>query len=223
MTWRHHHVVQSQQFIYSYFSSVLLVRAKKWRWGTMSKSKSIWMSIWLLALIMLASGCTKCVKFNTVPTGTEWGTPAGHSSGDVVHTEKGIKVSVQDFYWSATQTTFRKTKADTSFMSSSEKAINTNNINLEFDFTDLFFSPDKVVVIFRDTGGIENISVNGSSVLIGELASGSTSGVTWTVADSPEPNNPHNRVGTLTIDGDVEKLKIGGQEFWIDSVCAELP
>jgi hypothetical protein len=108
-------------------------------------------------------------------------------------------------------------------MSSGVQAVNTNNINLEFDFTDLFFTPDKVVVIFRDTGGIENISVNGSSVLIGELASGSTSGVSWTVTDSPEPNNPHNRLGHLTINGDVERLKIGGQEFWIDSVCAEFP
>jgi hypothetical protein len=172
---------------------------------------------------MLASGCTKCVKFNTVPTGTEWGTPAGHSNGDVVHAEEGIEVSVNDFYWTATQTTFRKTRVGTTFMSSGGQAINTNNINLEFDFTDLFLTPDEVVVIFRDTGGSENISVNGSSVLIGELASGSTSGVTWTVTDTPEPSNPHNRVGTLTINGDVERLKIGGQEFWIDSVCAEFP
>ena len=189
----------------------------------MFKSKRIWMSIWLLALIILASGCTKCVKFNTLPVGTEWGTPAGHSSGDVVHAEEGIEVSVHDFYWSATRTHLGKTRVGTSFTGSGGLAINTNNINLEFDFTDLFLTPDEVVVIFRDTGGYENISINGSAVLIGELASGSTSGVSWTVTDSPESTNPHNRVGTLIINGDVEKLKIGGQEFWIDSVCAEFP
>jgi hypothetical protein len=187
----------------------------------MLKSKRVWMWIWFLALIILASGCTKCVKFDTVPTGTEWGTPAGHSSGDVVHAEEGIEVSVHNFYWTATRTHLGRTRVAPSFTGSGGQAINTNNINLEFDFTDLFFTPDKVVLIFRDTGGSENISVNDSTVLIGELASGSTSGVSWTVTDSPEPTNPHNRVGTLTIDGDVERLKIGGQEFWIDSVCAE--
>jgi len=48
-----------------------------------------------------------------------------------------------------------------------EQSINTNNINLGFDFTNLSFTPNKVEVIFRDTGGFENISVNGSPVVRG--------------------------------------------------------
>ena len=57
-------------------------------------------------------------------------------------------------------------------------------------------------------------------VIRGELASGSAGGITWTVDSTPEAN-PNNRIGTVTIDGNVNRLKIGGQEFWIESVCAQ--
>jgi hypothetical protein len=184
-------------------------------------SKGIWMSALLLVFLVMASGCTKCVTFNTVPPTTQWGTPAGQSSGDVVHTEDGIVVSVEDFYWSATTTHFGSTRVRPSFTVTGEQSINTNNINLGFDFTNLSFTPNKVEVIFRDTGGFENISVNGSPVVRGELSSGSAAGVNWTVSDTPEPANPNNRFGTVTLNGSVSNLKIGGQEFWIQSVCAQ--
>lgn len=178
------------------------------------------MLVFLLPLFLLVAGCTKCVKFNTVPQTAEWGTPAGHVDGDIVHTEDSINVAVKEFYWSATSTHFGRTKVRPSFTVSGEQSINTNNINLEFDFTQLSFTPNKVTVIFRDTGGFENISVNGSTVIKGELASGSAGGISWTVDATPEAN-PNNRIGTVTISGNVNRLKIGGQEFWIESVCAQ--
>ena len=184
------------------------------------KSRRVMLSVFFLPFFLLVAGCTKCVKFNAVPPTAEWGTPAGHSSGDIVHTEDSITVAVQEFYWSATTTHFGRTKVRPSFTVSGEQSINTNNINLEFDFTQLSFIPNKVTVIFRDTGGFENISVNGSTVIKGELVSGSAGGITWTVNSTPEAN-PNNRIGTVTINGDVNRLKIGGQEFWIESVCAQ--
>lgn len=185
----------------------------------MLRSNKMWLAAVILPLFLLVSGCTRCVKFNSVAPTARWGTPAGHSSGDVVHTEDGIPVAVQEFYWSATTTHFGSTRVRPSFTVSGEQSINTNNINLEFDFTQLPFTPNEVLVIFRDTGGFENIAVNGSTVIRGELASGSAGGVSWTVDSTPEAN-PSNRFGTVTINGNVTNLKIGGQEFWIESVCA---
>lgn len=184
------------------------------------KSRRILLSALILPFLMVMVGCTKCVKFNTVPPTTQWGTPAGHAAGALVHTEDGINVTVEEFYWSATTTHFGSTRVKPSFTVSGEQSINTNNINLEFDFTTLSFTPNKVTVIFRDTGGFENISVNGSTVIRGELASGSAGGISWTVNSTPE-GNPSNRIGTVIINGIVNRLKIGGQEFWIQSVCAQ--
>jgi hypothetical protein len=183
-------------------------------------SKKLVLAVMALPVFLLVAGCTKCVKFNTVPPDTRWGTPAGHSAGDIVHTEDNIDVAVQEFYWSATTTHFGSTRVRPSFTVAGEQSINTNNINLEFDFTQLWFTPNKVTVIFRDTGGFENISVNGSTVIRGELESGSAGGISWTVDATPEAN-PNNRIGIVTIVGNVSSLKIGGQEFWIESVCAQ--
>lgn len=183
------------------------------------KSKKICLFVFFLTLTVLVSGCTKCVKFNTISPSTKWGTPAGHSSGDVVYTEDDIDVSVHNF--GTTGSSLGETRVGPSFITSGEQAINTRAINLGFDFTDLNFTPTKVEVVFWDTGGPENISVNGNPIIQGELASGSAPGVTWTVSDTPQPNNPANRLGTLKINGNIQMLKIGGQEFWIDSVCAK--
>lgn len=183
-------------------------------------SKQLWLFLSFLALGALISGCTKCVKFDTIPPETRWGAPAGHSSGDVVHTEDSIEVSVHDFYLSDTSTHFGETRLGASFTGSGGQALFTRDINLEFDFSNLSFTPNRVELVFRDTGGIENISVNGSPIIRGALVSGSAAGLTWTVTDAPEPTNPANRLGTFTINGNIDTLKIGGQEFWIDSVCA---
>lgn len=187
----------------------------------MLRSNRVLLSVMVIPVLLVIGGCTKYVKFNTVPVATQWGTPAGNSPGDVVHTEDGIKVAVQEFFWTPTTTHFGSTRVRPSFTVPNEQSINTNNINLEFDFTPLWFTPNHVTVIFRDTGGFENISVNGITVIRGELANGSGSGVSWTVNSTPEPGNPHNRIGTVTITGNVTSLKIGGQELWIESVCAK--
>jgi hypothetical protein len=183
------------------------------------KNKEIWLSVFFLTLTVLVNGCTKCVKFNSISPSTKWGTPAGHSSGDVVYTEDDIDVSVHDF--GTTGSSLGETRVGPSFMTSGEQAINTRAINLGFDFSKLNFTPTKVEVLFWDTGGSENISINENPIIQGELASGSAPGVTWSVSDSPQPNNPANRLGTLTINGNIQMVKIGGQEFWIESVCAK--
>ena len=172
----------------------------------MSKSKNIWMSIWLLALIMLASGCTKCVKFDPVPLGTEWGTPAGHSSGDVVHAEDNIKVSVYDFYWSATRTHLGKARVGRTFVCTGGHAINTNNINLEFDFT---FSEQIEVTLgvtnkkIRDLtpGGIIEIPLT----IMGKKLGEAIAKVQYTYSDAK--NQIHKRKGKVTLEVIRTKVK----------------
>jgi len=46
-------------------------------------------------------------------------------------------------------------------------------------------------------------------------------GITMTVTSTPTPRNPHNKTGKVVIDGPVERVRVGGQEFFIDDVCAK--
>jgi hypothetical protein len=160
-----------------------------------------------------------CVDFEAPLTvGTEFGTPAGNSSGDVVFTSNGIAVSVWDFEFTGGGGTFNVATVDTAPFGSGQN-MRTNNINLEFDFAGLGFVPSVVRFDYLDQGGSENLSVNGSPVFAGDLpaAPASLGGATVSVSTTPGPGGT---LGTVTITGAIATLRLGGQEFWIDSVCA---
>lgn len=170
----------------------------------------------LLAAISLAPAAhAQCVKFDGLAAGTVWGNSAGHVSGDLVHVENGIGVFVRTFLFPF-GSTFNDATVDTSWFTSSPNSVNTNNINLTFDFTRLPRLPKQVAVKFRDLGGFENLSINGTGVFVGELSGGAAPGLTWTVVDFPVTGG---REGKLTVDGTVKHLTLGGQEFWLDTLC----
>lgn len=56
----------------------------------------------------------------------------------------------------------------------------------------------------------------------GKLSSApsSISGVTISVSMTRLPGNVDGSTGRVHLTGQVKELKIGGQEFWIDNVCA---
>jgi hypothetical protein len=171
----------------------------------------------------LTAGQEVCVDFELPLTvGTQYGAPAGHHPGDVVFTSNGIPVSVHDFNSAAGGVTFGvATIALAPVPFGAGQSINTNNINLEFDFTGLGFVPKEVSFEFFDQGGIENISVNGSPIFAGDISSVPTSigGVNISVSTIPVPVPP-GKTGTVILTGAVKTLRVGGQEFWIDNVCA---
>ncbi|MFC1657505.1 hypothetical protein ACFL2P_02920 [Candidatus Moduliflexota bacterium] len=133
----------------------------------------------------------------------------------MVHIEDGITVTVENRGNSFGDATIRPAFPNMG------NAANTRNISLKFDFSALSFTPQTVKFKFMDTGGSENISVNGGARFFGELASGSSGNVSWEVMAQPQENNPHNRFGDVRMTGPVQNLTLGGQEFWVDSVCAE--
>jgi hypothetical protein len=165
-------------------------------------------------------GASTCIDFEApLAVGTEYGAPAGHASGDVVFTEAGIPVAVFDFSWTATTGTFNVAHVEAAPAGfGSGQVMRINNINLEFDFTTLGFTPSRVDLQFQDLGGNENLSVNGDPIppFPGELTAAPSSLGGVGVASSVSGTG----VGTATFTGPVERLLIGGQEFWLDHVCA---
>jgi hypothetical protein len=164
-----------------------------------------------------------CVDFEPpLVAGTQYGTPAGQAPGAVVFTTNGIPVSIQNFNFVGGGGGFNSAEIEAATASfGSGQIIRTNNLNLEFDFTAVGFPVSQVQFEFLDLGGSENVSVNGSPIFAGDIAStpGTLGGVNVTVTSAPVPSG---KKGTVTFTGAVSRLRIGGQEFWIDQVCMKV-
>lgn len=152
------------------------------------------------------------------------GVPAGLLPGAVLYARNGIAVSVHELRRSAGGSLFDygrilgtnpPPRFDTHLFGSGQTAILTN-VTLGFDFRRVGFTPQKVTFEFADMGGFENFSVNGSPAPIyaGELTSAPCP-PGFTCVFDVEPDGR----GTATVIGPVTELRVGGQEFFLDSVC----
>jgi hypothetical protein len=164
-----------------------------------------------------------CVTMGPPPAlGTFYGTPAAQVSGDLAFTQNWIDVYVYDFNKLPFGTAFGR--ADilmAPFAFSPGQSIRTNNINLLFDFRKVGFTPTKVTLYYLDQGGYENLAVNGA-LYRGELTSAPAflGGANVAVTSFPVPGTSA-KTGTVRITGPLVKtVMIGGQEFWVDQVCA---
>jgi len=196
--------------------------------------------LFIVALSLGMLACPKkskvCIDFERpLVAGTEYGQPnPTQPPGTVVFTANGIPVSVQNFIFLDGREFFGSgsvvTQAPATSIGSGQK-MQIGNINLEFDFSrfsSLGLPTSQVQFTFLDMGGFENISVNGSQVFVGELSTvpsqlGGVGVIVNSTALPSAPGNPASpgKKGTVTLTGAVNKLRIGGQEFWIDNVCVK--
>ncbi|MFV2065380.1 MAG: FG-GAP-like repeat-containing protein [Pirellulales bacterium] len=91
--------------------------------------------------------------------------------------------------------------------------VQTNNVNLRFDFAEPVAG---LSVLFADQGGSNNLSINGDRRAVADLAEldgivvgGAT--VRVTMFD--------NERGLVEVEGTISSFAIGGQEFWLDTLC----
>ncbi|SIO55773.1 CARDB protein [Rhodovulum sp. ES.010] len=166
-----------------------------------------------------------CIGFGPPPAaGTQYGTPAGQGPGTVVlATSDGIEMSVETFRWTNGGTTFNRGRVEVPPVAfGSGQALRSNNLNFEFDFTGLDFPVSRVTFDFLDMGGSEDLSVNGQPVPVyaGDLT-GAPSPIGGVVVQVTSTAVPGGKRGTVTLTGTIERIRIGGQEFWLDNVCAQ--
>ena len=161
-----------------------------------------------------------CVEFGPPPAaGTFWGTPAGHVPGQTVHVENSIRVLVQTFQPFGAFNFAQLNLPPVAF--ANFQAANTNNINLQFLFNNLGWTANKVYFSFLDLGGFENLGVNNSPYYIGNIAAAPAMvgfrNVNVATVAVPGGIRGHVRIWG----GPIKDVTAGGQEFWIDKVCAE--
>jgi hypothetical protein len=193
------------------------------------RMKAVFSIFSIAALAFAVTGCPPkaplspaCVDFEApLVAGTQYGTPVGQAPGTAIFTSNGIKVSIQNFVFAGGGGTFNSARIETPPAPfGSGQTIRTNNLNLEFDFSAIGYPTSQVTFDYLDQGGSENISVNGSPIVAGNLPGtpNPIGGVTFAITAVPATGGTS---GTVTLTGVVRTLRIGGQEFWIDNVCAK--
>jgi len=172
--------------------------------------------------LALAAPAPVCVFFNVPPLWTVFGAPVGTPMGAVVWVENGIPVSARRFLQMGGAWSFNWMRIEpvpAVFTLGAGQTDHTNNINAGFDFTGLGFPVNKVTFNWLNLGGYENLSVNGSPIFVGQLSAppaflgGAGVATAWGFVAG-------GKQGTTTLTGPINRILVGGQEEWLDNVCA---
>lgn len=162
-----------------------------------------------------------CVDFEPpLAAGTKYGASAGQSPGDLAFAGGGIPVTIENFTDGAGNLQFNEAYIEGQPQQSlNGQSLRSNNINLKFDFASLPFAVGEVSLKFADLGGIENIVIDGTSSFVGNI------GALPLVIGNASPSVLLMPItggsgGTARIVGQMGSFAIGGQELWIDEVCA---
>ena len=170
----------------------------------------------------LAAPAPVCVRFNVPALGALFGAPVGTPIGAVVFVENAIPVSVDRFLQVTGAWTYNWMRIENApgvFTLAAGKTGHTNNINAGFDFTGVGFPVNKVTFHWLNLGGYENLSVNGSPIFVGQLSvpppvlGGAAVATAWAPVAG-------GKQGTTTLTGPITKILVGGQEEWLDDICA---
>lgn len=164
-----------------------------------------------------AAAAPVCLEFNVPALGTVYSVPSGTPPGTLVFVENAISVTTRRFFDAALNPYYNWARIEPGVgWLAADPSARHNNISLQFDFAGLPFIPSLVEFDYADAGGHENLTFNGGALRIGQLDAlgGGGVGVVWWWAA------PGLKEGRVSITGPVRDVTVGGQEFWIDSVCA---
>jgi hypothetical protein len=165
-----------------------------------------------------------CIDFGPPPpVGTTYGAPVGQSSGDLAFSVNGIDAYVYNFSLIPAGTAFNRAMIRVAPVSLPGQSLWMTNIDMLFDLQNLPFTVRRVTLSYLDLGGYENLAVNSSGIYRGQIAAAPAvlGGANVSVTSMPAPPPVNGRTGTITITGpQIKSFLIGGQEFWIDNVCA---
>ena len=180
----------------------------------------------LVSLYVIQAQENNCVTFEEFEVEQNFGRGSGDEPGSVAFTQGDVKVTLEPFQYFDGSTDFWNATVYESLFNDFEladgKSLFVSNINLLFDFTALEQPVRRVCMAYFDGGGEENISVNGSPIVVlnhlGEAPQEIAPGVTLRI-EPPVGDNQFLSTGMLCFEGDIKTLLIGGQEFGLDNIC----
>lgn len=167
--------------------------------------------------------CQTQVSFDIEPTGS-FGASNGDVVGDVIFSESGIDIKIDSMLW------VNNTRGYHSIIIQPvdcgvgfDQRVWFNNASLVFDISSI--ETKGVSFIYADYGGEENLQVNGSTEFVladfKGLPSVVAPGVTCVVDSVYADNCNGTEVGRVTLLGNINELRIAGQELVVDSLCID--
>lgn len=131
--------------------------------------------------------------------------------------EDGAKITAAPFVWSSgiTTTAGYARVVNGNHAGHIGQEMTLNNVRLDFDFP---FTPNRVIFRYGDMGGNVNLLINGNLKNSDDLMDfdGTTiNGVDVYVTEIPVTGGVQ---GVVLLKGPINRLEVGGQEFFIDHV-----
>jgi hypothetical protein len=161
-----------------------------------------------------------CIDFRPPrEVGEQYGARTGLPSGTVIMRDDGVIVSVVDYEVDGNTFFDSATIDEAPAALGTDQALRLDYIGLDIDFSELPFTVREVRFEYLDPGGPANLAVNGSPVLVGDLAStpATLDGVAISVTSTTVMGGTR---GAIVLMGSVTSLRIGGHQLWIDNICA---
>jgi len=166
--------------------------------------------------------CDHVSDMESLALGSVYGPSSGLAPGDPAFSEDGIVTSLDTFDTGTGTPVFNDAYVDVAYYGiGSGHVLVTGNVTAVFDMSSLG-TVGSVTVDYMDWAGIENLQVNGATLWVDEfelLPAAVAPGVTLAVT---EWSVPGGRGGRLELTGNVQELRIGGQQFYLDNVCVKL-
>jgi len=157
------------------------------------------------------SGC--CLRFSDLALDTVY------HVGDTF-TTSGKQVKVERFQWGGGAWTDEgRARVDgRHYARGSGRDMNAGNVNLKFLFD---YPISKLSLKFAEFGGNVNLRINGDHRNTSDFIDlhGSTVGGVLVDVQAVQEGG-HNWYGSMTLTGTIDDVAIGGQELWLDDVCA---
>lgn len=169
----------------------------------------------------VVAGCDYEVTHQALSLGTTWGLGT-ELPGEVIFIEDNIPVQIGEIDWGAA-TGYDQCQVVAPGIPGFgfDRVMWLGNVSNTYDIAALGIQTAMVTFEYADLGGVENLQVNGAALYIGDMhlaPAAIAPGVTCVV-------NTYSITGGLggevTLIGDVQKLRVAGQEFMIDNICVK--
>ena len=166
-----------------------------------------------------------CVEFGPPPPlGALYGGPVGTIPLNTIFVENGVRVYTNRFFFPPPGgTAYNLMRIENAFGGFGFGQIaRANNINIGFDYSAVGFVVKTVKFHGKDLGGVENLIVNNSNPFIGELDTPppAIAGVAVSSLWAAIPGGDQGITTLTAAPAPIKSFEVGGQEFWVDRVCA---
>ena len=162
---------------------------------------------------------TSCMTYEGMPLNAEYSVGTTKTFGDIFGELIGFENEAGNWVEDGIATIENGGKAH-----GSGKETNLNNIMQRLIFN--VSEPTSVTFKYADHGGVVNLGINGTLNNVEDLSdlNGLTvNGVTIIVTRTNTFNGHYGTVALIGTTDSIQRFAVGGQEFWLDDVCAQFP